>query len=75
MNAAAQAQLEEIIRGANPVRVAEITIRRFPMTCNLVRERFEKGHNYQVNDEGVGVELPNGDWLWVGAEDQRGGAR
>lgn len=73
--AAAQSKLEELIRGANPVRAAEVTIRHFPMTYSLVRERFEKGRNFQVNDEGVGVELPNGDWLWVSEQPKQGGHR
>lgn len=73
--AAAQSKLEELIRGRNPVTAAEVTIRHFPMTCSLVRERFEKGRNFQVNDEGVGVELPNGDWLWVGEQSKQGGPR
>ena len=75
MNAAAANKLEEMIRGANPVWVKEVTIREFPMVVTLVRERFERGSVFEVNEGGVGVRLANGDWLWVAGEDQPGGAR
>ena len=65
MNAAAAQRLEDILRGANPVRVATVRIDHYPMTSALVKQRFEAAKNVEVNDHGMGAEQPNGDWLWI----------
>lgn len=75
MNAAAADRLEDILRGANPVRVATVRIDHYPMTASLVKQRFQAAKNVEVNDHGMGAEQPDGSWLWVEATTQPGGAR
>lgn len=74
MNAAAAQRLEDIIRGANPVRVAKVRIDHYPMTASLVKQRFEAAKNFEINEHGMGAEQPDGSWLWLD-QPQPGGTR
>ncbi len=71
MSTAAADRLNEILHGANPVKVADVRIERFDMTPTVVRKRFESARTIEVNDHGMGAEQPDGSWLWVANQTSR----
>lgn len=73
MNAAAAARLEDLIGGANPVRVDLVQIQECDMTPSLIRQRFDAAKVIEINEAGMGAKCADGSWLWLGT--QPGGKR
>ncbi len=73
MNAAAAARLDDLIGGANPVRVDLVQIQECDMTPSLIRQRFAAATCIDINEAGMGAKNADGSWLWIGT--QPGGPR
>jgi hypothetical protein len=74
MNAAAAAQLEELIRGRNPVQVKSVSIRVIgEMVPSVLRQKFAAARAVEFYEDGMGAQQEDGSWLWV--DSNRGGGR